>query len=162
MSDLRSFLRTCGYVAKFIPNYANIVKPFRNFTRKEKKWSWGIDQAKAFKALKEAPLGTPLLSCFRVDAPIYVGTGECKPIEYINRSTERKYSQIEHEEVGCVWAVERLNNYLFGIKFTLLTDKKPLSKMSDPHRSKVLPPRIQPARKCKYSRLVVTIAIQER
>ena len=70
--------------------------------------------------------------------------GERKPIAYISRSltsTERRYSQIEREALGCVWAVERLHNYLFGIKFTLLTDKKPLSSMFDP--SKVLPPRIQ-------------------
>lgn len=71
---------------------------------------------------------------------------ERKPIAYISRSltsTERRYSQIEREVLGCVWAVERLHNYLFGIKFTLLTDNKPLSTMLDPHSSKVLPPRIQ-------------------
>ena len=43
VSDLRSFLGTCGYVAKFVPNYANIVKPLRKLTQKEKKWSWGND-----------------------------------------------------------------------------------------------------------------------
>ena len=39
--------------------------------------------------------------------------------------------------------MERLHNYLFGVKFTLLTDNKPLSSMFDPHSSKVIPPRIQ-------------------
>ena len=57
--------------------------------------------------------------------------------------TERRYSQIEREALGCVWAVERLHNYLFGIKFTLLTHNKPLPSMFDPYSSKVLPPRIQ-------------------
>ena len=78
------------------------------------------------------------------------GTGQRKPIAYISRSltsTERRYSQIEREALGCVWAVERLHNYMFGIKFTLpralLTDDKPLASMFDPHSSKVLPPRIQ-------------------
>ena len=27
VSEIRSFLGTCGYVAKFVPNYANIVEP---------------------------------------------------------------------------------------------------------------------------------------
>ena len=163
VSDLRSFLGTCGYVAKFIPNYANIAEPLRKLTRKEQKWSWRPEQAKAFKALKEALSGALVLACFRVEAPTYVvtdaspvglgaillqdqGTGERKPIAYISRSltsTERRYSQIEREALGCVWAVERLHNYLFGIKFTLLTDNKPLSSMFEPHSSKVLPPRIQ-------------------
>ena len=58
-------------------------------------------------------------------------------------STERSYSQIEREALGCVLAVERLRNYLFGIEFTLLTANKPLSSMFDPYSSKVLQPRIQ-------------------
>ena len=41
VSDLRSFLGTCGYVSKFIPNYANIVEPLRKLTRSEVKFSWG-------------------------------------------------------------------------------------------------------------------------
>ena len=47
------------------------------------------------------------------------------------------------EALGCVWAVERLHNYLFGIEFTRVTGNKPLSSMFDPYSSKVLPPRIQ-------------------
>ena len=103
------------------------------------------------------------LASFRLDFPTFVITdaspvglgaillqdqdqGERKPIAYISRSltpTERRYSQIEREALGCVWAVERLHNYLFGLNFTLLTDNKPWSSMLDPHSSKVLPPRIQ-------------------
>ena len=163
VSDLRSFLGTCGYVAKFIPNYANIVEPLRMLTRKEQKWSWGNEQTKAFKALKKSLSREPVLACFRLDAPTFVvtdaspvglgaillqeqGTGQRKPVAYISRSltpTERRYSQIERKALGCVWAVECLHNYLFGVKFTLLTDNKPLSSMFDPHLSKILPPRIQ-------------------
>ena len=163
VSDLRSFFGTCGYVAKFFPNYANIVEPLRKLTRKEQKWFWGEEQTKAFKALKESLSHEPVLACFHLHAPTFVvtdaspvglgaillqeqGTGQRKPIAYISRSlspTKRRYSHIECEALGCVWAVERLHNYLFGIKFTLLTDNKPLSSMLDPHSSKVLPPRIQ-------------------
>lgn len=54
VSGLRSFLGTCGYVSKFIPSYANIVEPLRKLTCKGQKWTWEKEQAKAFKALKEA------------------------------------------------------------------------------------------------------------
>lgn len=97
VSDLRSFLETCGYVAKFIPNYANIVEPLRKLTQKEQKWFWGEEQTKAFKALKESLSHEPVLVCFHLDAPTLVGTdaspvglsaillqdqvtGQCKPI----------------------------------------------------------------------------------
>ena len=163
VSDLRSFLGTCGYVAKFIPNYANIVEPLRMLTRKEQKWSWGNEQTKAFEALKKSLSREPVLACFRLYAPTFVvtdaspvglgtillqeqGTGQCKPVTYISRSltpTERRNSQIECKALGCVWVGECLHNYLFGVKFTLLTDNKQLSSMFDPHLSKILPPRIQ-------------------
>ena len=76
------------------------------------------------------------------------GTGECKLIAYISRlltSTEtlRRYSQIEREGPGCVLAIEHLHDYLFGLEFTLIIDKKPLPTMLNPHSSKSLPPRIQ-------------------
>lgn len=107
----------------------------------------GEEQTKAFEALKESLSHEPVLACFHLDAPTFVatdaspvglgaillqdqGTGQRKPIAYISRSlspTEQRYSQIEREALACVWAVERLHNYLFGVRFTLLTDNKPLS-----------------------------------
>ena len=37
VSDLKSFLGICGYMSKFIPNYANLVEPLRRLTRKDVK-----------------------------------------------------------------------------------------------------------------------------
>ena len=68
VSDLRSFLGTCGYVSKFIPSYANIVEPLRKLTCKGQKWTWEKEQAKAFKALKEALSDAPVLACFSLNA----------------------------------------------------------------------------------------------
>ena len=34
VSEIRSFLGTYGYLAKFIPNYAETVEPLRRLTRK--------------------------------------------------------------------------------------------------------------------------------
>ncbi|UYV71684.1 K02A2.6-like [Cordylochernes scorpioides] len=39
---------------------------------------------------------------------------------------ERKYSQVEREGLAIVFAVNKLKNYLFGRKFTIYTDHKPL------------------------------------
>lgn len=74
VSDLHSFLGTCGYVAKFIPNHANIVEPLRKLTWNKLKWSWGTEQTRAFKALKEALSCEAVLACFRLNAPTYVIT----------------------------------------------------------------------------------------
>ena len=48
---------------------------------------------------------------------------------YASRSmtdTEMRYAQIEKEALVITWACEKFSNYLFGIKFKLETDHKPL------------------------------------
>lgn len=62
-------------MAKFIPNYDNIVEPLRMLTRKQQKWSWGNEQTKAFEALKKSLSREP--ACFRLDAPTFVVTDAC-------------------------------------------------------------------------------------
>ena len=51
-------------------------------------------------------------------------------------AVERRYSQTEREALAIVWACERFHTYLYGIKFYLVTNHKPLeclySKKSRP------------------------------
>ncbi|CAB4027350.1 Transposon Tf2-6 poly, partial [Paramuricea clavata] len=65
--------------------------------------------------------------------------GEERIVSYASRSltsVERQYSQTEKEALGLVWACERFHVYLYGSKFELVTDHKPLeviySKNSTP------------------------------
>ena len=65
--------------------------------------------------------------------------GLWRVISYASRSlsdVERRYSQTEKEAQGLVWACERFSLYVFGKKFELETDHKPLkyiySKTSKP------------------------------
>ena len=149
-----------GLLATFL-NLLQVIptgEPLRKLTPKGQKWT-----LEGIQSLERGAVRSTSFGLFSSNAPPYLITDaspvvlsaillqdqvsvEHKPIAYISRSltsTERRYSQIEHGELSCVWAVERLHNYLFGIEFTFLTDK-PLSSMFHPHSSKVLPPRIQP------------------
>jgi hypothetical protein len=160
---LRSFLGVCGYVSKFIPNYAELVEPLKRLTRQGTNWTWDSEQVESFEELKRALSNEPVLACFKLDgptvlvtdaSPVGLGgvllqeqtTGELKPVAYISRSltpTETRYSQIEREALACVWATERFHNYVFGTEFTLLTDNKPLVSLLSLDCKKMLPPRIQ-------------------
>ena len=40
--------------------------------------------------------------------------------------SERNYSQLEKESLACVFGVKKLNAYVFGLPFDLITDHKPL------------------------------------
>ena len=65
VSDLRSFLGTCGYVSKFIPNYANIVEPLRKLTRSKVKFFRGERSKKRHsKPLRKRCLASPFSHAF--------------------------------------------------------------------------------------------------
>ena len=57
------------------------------------------------------------------------------PIAYASRSlnsSKRNYSQIEKEGFAIIFGITKYYMYLFGGKFTLQTDRKPLLKIFAP------------------------------
>ncbi|XP_033121564.1 uncharacterized protein K02A2.6-like, partial [Anneissia japonica] len=72
--------------------------------------------------------------------------GELRPVAYASHSlteTERRYSQVEREALGCVWGIEHFHVYLWGQKFKVKVDHKPLIYMFGPKANSQLPARIQ-------------------
>ena len=144
-AEVRSFLGLVNFSARFIPNLATVAEPLRRLTRKDVPFKWGQEQQNAFEALKKSLEKSETLSYFDKTAktkvitdasPVGVGAvlvqekdGIDRAVYYASRSltdVERRYSQTEKEALVIVWACERLNVYLYGIDFELLTDHKPL------------------------------------
>ncbi|XP_065356155.1 uncharacterized protein LOC135950547 [Calliphora vicina] len=48
LKQLMSFLQTCSWFRRFIPNFAEISKPLSNLTKKNVVWKWSTNENKSF------------------------------------------------------------------------------------------------------------------
>ncbi|EPB73269.1 hypothetical protein ANCCEY_07639 [Ancylostoma ceylanicum] len=151
VGQLRAFLGIITYYAAFMPAMKDLRGPLDALLKKKVKWEWTSKQQIAFEKLKKAlssELACLLLLLAHYDPrqKIVVTADACgygigclishryedgseKPIAHASRSltaAEKNYSQIEEEALGIVFAVKNFHKYVFGIKFLLLTDHKPL------------------------------------
>lgn len=146
-SELHSFLGLSVYASKWIKNLATIAEPLWKLTKKDVRWEWTPLHQESFDNIKSSLVSN--IGFFKLDwgtelvvdaSPVGLGAvllqsnpsknDEKVPIIYISRllsKTERNYSQVEKEALACVWACERLENYLLGKQFELYTDNKAMS-----------------------------------
>lgn len=71
--------------------------------------------------------------------------GTEKPVGFLSRTlnpAEKKYSQLEKEGLGVIFGIKRFHKYLYGRKFTILTDHKPL--ISPSNETKPVPQMVSP------------------
>lgn len=143
---IKQFLGLAGYYRRFIPNFSKIARPLTDLLKKEVAFRWEKAQEEAFCILRNALCSQPLLQYPDFTKPFVVTTdasqtaiggilsqgtiGKDLPIAYTSRllnDAEQNYSTIERELLAIVYAVNYFRPYLFGRKFQLVTDHKPLT-----------------------------------
>lgn len=145
-TEIKRFLGLLGYYRKFIPDFARIIKPMTQCLKKGSKITFNDPKyIDCFEKCKSLLTNDPILqypdfskdfvlttdaSNFAIGAVLSQGPiGHDKPIAYASRtlnSTEINYSVIEKELLAMVWATKYFRPYLFGRKFKIVTDHKPL------------------------------------
>lgn len=120
--------------------------------QKNSQWNWSTKCQAAFEKAKSQLASSSVLTHFDPQLPILLACdasayglgavishqmtdGSERPIAYASRTlskTEINYSQIEKEALGIIFGVQKFRDYLYGRKFVLVTDHKPLVKILGP------------------------------
>ena len=152
--QLLRFMCTATYYLKFVSGFASMAEPLRRLLKKDVVWSWTPECQRAFDKIKQAVVNPPILAHFDTSAETIMacdasGTalgaclsrlsadGQERPVAFASRSltpAERKYSASErealaHARASRIWACEKWNFYLYGRKFTLVTDHQALKTL---------------------------------
>lgn len=152
VKEIQSFLGLTGYYRKFIPSYAKIAKPLTMRLKKDAIINTeDADYVQAFKKLQQILMSDMVLQypdfeksfTLTTDASNYalgaVLSQSNGPIAFASRTLNRheiNYSTVEKELLAIVWAVKQFRHYLYGRKFELRTDHKPLiwlANLKDPN-----------------------------
>ena len=163
VNDLQRFLGMINYLGKCIPNLAEHATPLRNLLKKDVVFKLQKPQLDAIENLKtlvtarclkifDSNLPTRLktdansvgLGAFFEQNCGTVSNEKCHPIGYSSRALrdyEKRYAQLEKETLSIVFGVERFHEYLYGCRFIIINDHKPLKSIFN--RSITYPLRIQ-------------------
>ena len=150
VTQLRAFLGLVNYYSHFLPNLASVLHPLYQLLKQNVKFIWTETAQKAFQNVKEMITSDIVLTHYDPDLPVklacdsssyglgavishVMGNVEERPIAFASRtlsSAGKNYAQIQKEALAIVWGVRKFCCYLFGRKFTLLTDHQPLNQSS--------------------------------
>ncbi|CAD6190231.1 unnamed protein product [Caenorhabditis auriculariae] len=152
LKELQSFLGMITYYGKYIPNLSSESAPLNRLRQNDAEWVWGEKEQMAIDKIKKILVDSGTLAHYDPTEQIVLATdasdyglgaviyhkyrdGTEKVIAYASRTltgSEKNYAQIEKEALGIIYGIEKFNQYLYGRKFLLLTDHKPLLKIFGP------------------------------
>ncbi|XP_026726970.1 uncharacterized protein K02A2.6-like [Trichoplusia ni] len=153
VSELKSFLGMVNFYGKFIKNLSTHITPLYELLKKGKHWQWTKTHRYVFNKIKQLLCSTEVLTHFDISLESIVtcdasarglgavlaqraSDGSERVVAYASRAltaAELHYSQIHKEALAIIFAVDKFHQYLYGRKFTLRTDHKPLVTIFGPH-----------------------------
>ena len=162
--DLQAFLGLVNFYHSFLKGKASIAEPLHRLLDHKCAWEWTKIHKESFSKIKKLLSSDSLLVHFDINKPIIlvcdaspfgIGAvlahklpdGSEAPIAFYSRtltSTERNYAQIDREALGIISGVKKFHHYLYGLKFSIHTDHKPLLRLFDPYKptADILSPRM--------------------
>ena len=152
VSEIRSFLGSVQFYGKWIPNMSTLAAPLNLLLKKDSPWKWGAEQQRAFQKLKEVLSSDLILAHFDPSVPIGVSCdasevgigavlfhrypdGTERPIAHASKTlteTQKRYNPIQREALAIIFGLKKFHHFLYGRKFIVITDHKPLMSVFSP------------------------------
>ena len=152
---VKSFLQTVQFCSSYMrpgdgETYSDLTKPLRHLTKQGKWYKWTEECQSSFSRLKGLLCSDTVLGCYDPErfTRVYVDHGpegvastvaqrydvpgkepEYRPVAYTSRSLkapEKNYSKVEGESLAVLSGVMMNKQYLYGTKFEVVVDHKPL------------------------------------
>ena len=154
VQELRSFLGLLSYYGKFIQNLSSILHLLNQLLQVQQKWDWTKECSQAFKRAKDQLTSSEVLihydpklsnnlatdtSAYGIGAVIshVLPDGTERPISFASctlTTSKKNYAQLEKEALSLIYGVKKFHQYLYGRKFNLFTDHKPLTAILGPKK----------------------------
>ncbi|GBG88344.1 hypothetical protein CBR_g46909 [Chara braunii] len=146
ITQVRAFLGLASYYQRFIKGFAAIAGPLTNLLRKDQPLIWTPECNQAFSTLKAALISALVLIRPDPEKPFVLITdwqpeaisailAQVEPsglesvVEYASKSVpacKRNYAAPTGECYAALWGISHFRAYLYGRRFTLVTDHEPL------------------------------------
>ena len=144
--QIKQFLASVGFYRHMIENFAFYSSPLSDLLKKNAKFVWTSEHQENFEHLRDCLCSMPVLrhpdfkkdfevhtdACTNSIAGILMQRGKDNipyPVAYFSRklrSEETKYPVIELEALAIIASIKNFHYYLYGRKFTIVTDHMPL------------------------------------
>ena len=151
---MHSFLGLVNFINRYTPKLAELCSPLRKLILKDSHYSPGDPEHAAFDAIKAEFKKKIILPYFDRNKETILQTDVSKkgfgavilqeeqPVYYASRaltSAEKNYQNLEREAQAAVWGMEKFHYFLYGRKFILQTDQKPLVSIFRKHMIDISP-----------------------
>ncbi|XP_062708968.1 uncharacterized protein K02A2.6-like [Aedes albopictus] len=152
--QVRAFMGLVNYYGRFINDLSTKLYPLNSLLKEKMPFAWNESCEKAFKWIKAEMQSDRVLAHYDSSVPLVLATdaspygvgavlshiypdGTERPIQYASQTlntTQQNYTQIDKEAYAIIFGVRKFYQYLFGRKFTLVTDNKPVVQIFSPNK----------------------------
>ena len=146
--DLQRFLGMIAYLGKLIPQLSEEIHLLRELLKKDSIWDVTLTHGNQFAKLRSMASENITLKFFDPKLPTKITCDSSKfgigatleqkhenvwhPVAFKSRSctsAEQSYCPLEIETLAIVFACSKFNEYLYGKKFIVESDHKPLKSI---------------------------------